>query len=533
MTKKYFTMLCALLLGCFVGVSAQIPLAGSTKESPVSLQIGEVYLLPTDFSTAYFIYQAEADGVLYLDLSSSLQLFAANQTTGGSSNPVPQFGTQAVQGIRAGETYLFHNASTWGNTVTMQVSFVPGVPYLPIKVESVSPEEGSVYHTATKEGAVTFEFNVPVNAAAIEASIVTAGGVAQTVNDYVAAENYTTRGTIYTLKPASAYTALRESGKLQEGEAFQIKLTNVADKNYPANALTDGVSVSYTAAPDVVTLTGIDKEGTLNAYYLEGDEAGLVRVTFSGNVQCNAESAILSYGDREKGTWAEIPVPYTVDGNTITLNLQGILLNKAPLDDDGKRVVNLSLKGICDTAGYYIEGNAVGSSGAVTFSFEVANVEVNVYCDFKPQKGANIDNTEELEIWIAEGKYITFDGAKLTYTKNGETVEQLLTKEELRITDDPYSEKDLLVYVPLTNCFPDAGELKVELTGVLAANGTSPAIEGTFLTNGKTDPDGIRPVRPATPTDNAPLYDLQGRRHQGTPSQGIYIREGKKVVIGE
>jgi hypothetical protein len=52
---------------------------------------------------------------------------------------------------------------------------------------------------------------------------------------------------------------------------------------------------------------------------------------------------------------------------------------------------------------------------------------------------------------------------------------------------------------------------------------------GTKVTpQGVTAIDGIRTVDSNL---DAPYYDLQGRRLNGKPKQGLYIKNGKKVVI--
>ena len=246
----------------------------------------------------------------------------------------------------------------------------------------------------------------------------------------------------------------------------------------------------------------------------------------------------MTYGDREAGTWVELPVPYTIQGNTIVWNMQGIHMNKAPLDDEGRRIVNVSLRGICDTSGNYIEGNTKGSAGTIHFSYAVETIDVNVYCDFMPAIGSNIDAVEEIEIWIAEGVYVAFDSVKISFIKDGETVELLLPKDSLRIEADPYNAKDLLVYVPLSGCVSDAGEITVELTGVMTASGSVPVIRGTFVSSGKGSSAVLRHNVSAF---EKPLevYDLQGRLlrilsiGEGVevlPS-GIYLIDGKRIIV--
>ena len=234
--KKLLIMLCSLF--GFASLNAQTQLAGSAAEAPVMLMIGEEYLFPTDFSIAIFAYTAEKDGVLTLEMSSPLRIFRTD-AQGNSFDPLPLFGTDCMIGVQAGETYYFQHATTWGKTITLKVAFVEGAPYLPIVLEQVTPADGSVYHTTTKEGSVSFEFNVAVNTSNLVPALMLSDGEQVSLTDYTIAENYTTQGTIYTLQVAATYNSLLAVGKLKPGDTFSIVLTNVADKAYHENCFSE------------------------------------------------------------------------------------------------------------------------------------------------------------------------------------------------------------------------------------------------------------------------------------------------------
>ena len=110
--KKVLTILTTL--ACTANLNAQTPLAGATQEAPIEIKAGECYLLPQDFSNAYFTFQSETDGLLYLSLSKPLKIF-------GENGPLPLYEKECVQGIEAGEVYTFYNTTTWGDSITMTV----------------------------------------------------------------------------------------------------------------------------------------------------------------------------------------------------------------------------------------------------------------------------------------------------------------------------------------------------------------------------------------------------------------------------
>lgn len=505
---------------------AQTVLTGTTQEQPMSIEHGQSYLFPRDFSYAYFRFTSQEDGLLTLKTSKSLRIFA-------NGNPMPIFGTESIIGIKAGEDYVFYNSSTWGDSITMEVSFQPGAPYLPLKLESVTPTDGSTYHTTYKEGNVVFCFNVSVNVEAIKAQVVLSDGSTVEVNNFIASEDYSTKGTIYTLLLADTYQSLLDGGRLKKGDTFRVELGGVSDKDFPENVYAGTLGVTFVASGNAVSLLSATGGSTLKSYYMPGGEDGIITLTFTGEVTCQATSAWVTYGDREAGTWVERPVPYTIEGNIVTWNLQGIHLNDVPADDQGLQIVTVYLRNICDTEGNAVEGNTVGSPGTVTFSYQIELVSVNIYADFLPVLGSVIDEVAELEIWISEGKYLTFDGVLVTYSKEGQTVEQKIALEQLRLENDPYSDTDILVYVPLKDIYFDAGDVTVELTGVMAPDGTSPEVKGIFQSKGKEDSSGMNPTIRVECIEDFPIYNLNGVPADYPIRPGIYLKKGKKMVIRE
>lgn len=511
--KNILTALTAL--ACTVNLVAQTPLAGSTQEAPVEIKAGECYLLPQDFSNAYFTFQSEKDGLLYLSLSKPLKIF-------GQGNPLPLYDKQCVQGIEGGQPYAFYSNTTWGDSITMTVSFVEGKPYLPVELTSTSLAEGSTYRTTEHDGDITFAFNVAINATAVKATVELGSGETIDVSSYRTSEDYNTQGTNYVLQLADTYNALTGSGKLEAGEPFKVTLSNIASTTNAENVYEGEVTLTLKASGESVRLQSVSNQDKLQSYYMPGDDDGLITLTFTAPVTCTAANATLAYGDREAGTWTEVKVPYTIEGNTITWNVQGIHLTNVPADDEGNRYVSISLKGICDKEGFPVESNTIGTTGTILFSYLVETMDINIYPDFLPAAGSNIDATKEVEIWISAGKYLTFDGAQVTYLKGGEQVTDTIPLEQLRLEDDPYSDTDLLVYVPIGEYPFEAGEVTVTLTSTLAANGTTPEIKVAYKSEGSRV-DGIHSPT-GTPTSVTATWKIDGTPVPTPSGKGIYIQ---------
>lgn len=522
-----------LMVSCITILKAQTSLMGTTPEQPIAIESGQSYLLPTDFSIAYFTFKSETDGILRMKMSQNFKIFGSDGK-GEVNGPLPIHDNVCIQGVHAGEIYHFQSTFTWGETITMEVSFEEGVPYLPLALTEVSPVDGSTYFTTHKEGCITFSFNGEVNASAIEASLILPNGEDIPLNNYMATEDYNTLGTIYTLYIAETYNQLLTDRKLKANDLFHITLRNITSPSEAENKIKGELKVTYKASTEATKLTGTSKTDKLKSYYMPGDEEGIIALTFSSPITSTAKSATLSYGDREAGTWKEIPVPYTIDENILKWNIQGIHLNEVPEDAEGHKFVSIQQRNILDTDGQYIESNTTGSPGSINLTFEIELLELNIYHDFQPAAGSCIDDVEEIEIWISAGKYITFENAKITCISGGEPKEYLFPKETLRLTDDPYSADDLLIYIPIKDCLFDTGVITIELTGVKAADGTSPIIQGTFISEGK----GAQGIESIIRGDDAGyhLFNLDGAPIIYPNKRGIYLKRNadkriKKVFI--
>lgn len=531
-----------LLLGlCSLKAQTRLTNLIGTPEAPMNIVAGESYLLDKA-GRQIFSFTAVEDGLLTLTLSDYCKIFSGETSFNTSTQQMEfvsseQLSTQGnnvfILGTEQGQTYLFQHDFTWGVEISMEVSFTPGPPYIPVALNRTIPESGAIYSTTSAEGNINFFFNLPIQTDALSVSLILPNGETEAVTNIRAEKDFTTSGTILTVLLANTYQSLVSAGKIKEGDTFKVKLNNVYEEGKPENCAQEEISVTLIASPKAVEYIGASKEETINSYYVVGDKEGLITLTFTGEVTTESTSATLHYGNREDGSYREISVPIEVNGSEITLNLQGIPLNKSALNEE--TVINIVLSGLKDKYGYYISGNTIGSPGSISLTYNITEIEVNIFSEFTPKSG-NIDTVNEVEIWIAEGNYLMFDGVQLTFQKENETQTLLLSKEELRIETDPYSIKDLLVYVPLKEVYFDAGEVTIEVFNALAINGSQPVIKATYTSEGKADPNGIDAM--ALPTQEGAIYNLQGLkvgngRLQSLPKglkKGIYLLNGKKVI---
>lgn len=523
-----------LILGlCSLKAQTRLTELIGTPEAPMNIEAGQSYLLDR-FGRQIFSFTAAEDGLLTLSLTDYCKIFSGETILNSSTHELEfvtngQLSTKEnnvfILGVEQGKTYLFQHDFTWGTEILMEVSFTPGPPYIPVTLNRTSPESGANYSTTVSEGNINFFFNLPIQANAVNVSLILPNGDKEAVTNIRAEEDFTTSGTILTVLLANTYQSLMDAGKIKEGDTFKVTVENVYEEDKPENCAQEEISVTLKASPKAVEFIGASKEETINSYYIVGDEEGFITLSFTGEVTTEATSAILYYGDREKGTYKEISIPFEINGSEVTINLQGIPLNKRALNEE--TVINIVLRNLKDMHGYYIIGNTYGSPGSISLTYNITEIEVNIFSEFTPKSG-NIDSVNEVEIWIAEGSYLLFDGVQLTFQKENETQTLLLTKEELRIETDPYSIKDLLVYVPLENVYFDAGEVTIEVFNALAINGSTPVIKATYTSEGKADPNEINTIN--VPNQEVPIYNLQGLKVETGLKKGIYILNGKKII---
>ena len=71
-----------------------------------------------------------------------------------------------------------------------------------------------------------------------------------------------------------------------------------------------------------------------------------------------------------------------------------------------------------------------------------------------------------------------------------------------------------------------AGEYEIRVSGAVAQNYEISYVNGVLTV--VDDPNGIQTLK--TDEDEAPLYDMQGRR-VSKAQRGIYIKRNKKIVV--
>ena len=141
--------------------------------------------------------------------------------------------------------------------------------------------------------------------------------------------------------------------------------------------------------------------------------------------------------------------------------------------------------------------------------------------------GSDLSFGDQMEIWVLNGEKILFDSVDFSYLKDGVPAVVSVPYSALTVEKDEYSDDALLFYLSAPALDADAGsEITVTFGGLKCADGLDHSSD--ILVRYKASSSGVDTVESADA--DAVYYDLTGRRVV-SPSKGIYICGGKKVVI--
>lgn len=244
-------------------------------------------------------------------------------------------------------------------------------------------------------------------------------------------------------------------GTAHGGDTFNIKVTGVcmaSDKSVLYNG--DGIlEASFTLAEMPITLVDTENtSGDFLSYYTDNDPNGVVRLTFSGPVREGAQATI-KYGSVDQDSEGEYYVeslPVTVDGNTLSINLQGKRRRPVDMVNSGTNYgsIYLGITGVFDTNGNYAYSEGDGSLGSYWYTYTLKEVTSNVVAEFTPANGSDIDKTKNIEIWVTDESKLSYSGILFTYEKDGVEGSVLVTDIKKEADPDDATAMILTLDVP-------------------------------------------------------------------------------------
>ncbi len=430
-----------------------------------------------------------------------------------------------IYSVNAGETMYFYNAFPL-DAGTFRFS----VNNETIELAGVSPAaDGSMVSLSTNYSA-TLSFNIPIKCTKCTLSINDASAEITPVisNSYITINWYNTLHQWY------------NEGKINAGDILTLTVTGIRDANNSNNRPDFGYGVgklvlNFTMAAkpaELVWESGTPNSGVpdLLTYYLPGSDEGIVTLVFSEDLDTRTiPTAELSYGDRdniEMGMYIEYP-PVSVEGKSVIVNLQGVTRFPDEMVPGlpAQKYIDLKVYGIKSADGQYVLTGYASSPYSFGFAYILKSVVYSIAADWLPAAGSELHSGEEMEIWVLNGQKIVFDSVDFSYIKDGMPAMVSVPYSDLKATVDT---DDAMLYnlvAPTIDADPDT-DITVTFGGLICADGLNH--DSDIFVRYKSASAGVEAIESAD-TGNV-YYDLTGRR-VSSPVKGIYISNGKKVII--
>lgn len=431
-----------------------------------------------------------------------------------------------VYTVNKGETVYFYNPAP---VAEGKFRFVVEKEQIEVGLVEPSPENVLSISTAYR-AEIAFNISVKCSKCKLEINGESAELTPVVVDSYVTVNWFNTLRQWY------------REGKINEGDILTLTLTGIRDEYNASNRpdFGDGLGklvLKYKMAAKPVELVreiGTPNSGVFDfmSYYLPGGDKGLVSLVFSGDLdpECHPVAEI-QYGDPdniEAGMYMEYP-PVKVGGNTVTIDLQGVTRFPDEMVPGlpAQNTIGLMVSRIKSADGQYVLTGSMASPYSFGFSYNLRNLVYSIAADWVPVAGSVLSEGTDMEIWVLNGEQILFDSVDFSYVKDGAPVMVSVPYSDLRVEKDSYSADALLYYLsaPALDADPDS-EITVTFGGLKCADGLDHSSD--ILVRYKASTSGVDVVEAADA--DAVFYDLTGRRVLN-PSKGIYITNGKKIVI--
>ena len=399
-----------------------------------------------------------------------------------------------------------------------------------IELVDAFPASGDQLMSISTNYNATLSFSVPVKCT----------NCTLAVNDASVKLTPTVSNSYITVNWFSTIRQWYREGKINEGDVMTLTITGIRDAADSSNRpnFGDGAGklvLNYKMAgkpAELVWESGTPTSGVSDflTYYLPGGSDGIVSLTFSENLDPNCHpTAEITYGDRdniELGMYIEYP-PVSVEGKTVSVNLQGVsrfpeeMVPGLPV----QQFIELRITGIKSADGQYVLTGYAASPYSFGYAYNLKSVVYSVAADWVPAAGSTLNSGEEMEMWVLNGQKIQFESVDFSFTKNGVASKVSIPYSDL--TSTPDSADAMLYYfkAPVIDADADS-EITVTLGGLLCADGLDHSSD--IFVRYKSASSGVESMETAD-SDNV-YYDLTGRRVM-TPSKGIYIRNGKKIIL--
>ncbi len=465
--KKIFTQLFLVVAMSVISLGASAKLVNLGE-----LQLDTDYEIPADFNSYIGTFTATQDGTLIATGTNSTVLepyYAQLDNMEAEGNHIAvtydnYYGDKQYHfDVAAGTTYYFYLDFSMNNC-TFRLSMDAGAG---IAISNVSPAAGSVF-SASGGGLVSVQFNRAVRLRGT--ADVIAGDKSYTVN-------VNGQANIYSMEIKEPLIAWLKDGSLKGGDTFIVRMYDVkANDDESMIYGTDGTAdIEYTIGEMPIQLVSSENtSGTFMSYYLPEDPAGIVTLTFDGEVASATVSLTFGSTDVEGDYYVEELTPI-ISGNTIKVDLTG--KNRTPDDmvASGTNYNNMTLlfKKVLDTTGQHAYSEGSGTIGGYAFTYdELEIVTAEVFCEFIPAPCTDLKGVASLEIWINDEAKLQYDGVCFNfYNVEDGNREVVIDNNEINKEIDEMNPTATILTVPVPNNMEGAWTVTVSLYNLTSADG--------------------------------------------------------------
>ena len=329
-------------------------------------------------------------------------------------------------------------------------------------------------------------------------------------------------------------------GGMKEGDEVTVTLNGVAAKD-GSSSLGDVVAKYKVAAKPTQLVSAENTPGngldTFLSWMPETFEHGIVTLTFDGDLSTESTPvAYLSMGNVEaENDYYRENLEVKVEGNKLSVDLRSKLrtietMNLTTPTWDQMSLVFASVK---DTNGNYTYSDGTGSLGGYGFIYTYKPVEYTLTTDFTPAEGGSIDGKESVELWmneVGDGK-LSFEAVRFSYVHEAESKYVDVEAKDIKSEVDPLDANATILTIPVPEFSRDADtEVVLTLTGVVTPDGLDHSADLTVKFKTAGYDTAIRGII-ADQAGDAKIYNLGGMSVKTPKSAGLYIKNGKTVIV--
>lgn len=540
---------------------------GMINATDITLNEGQNMISVNDF-VVNATYTVKSTGKVVIDAAVSFDKVECNGKTytatyaPGSSKGAYHYevDAEASQVISLECSFFLSNGSSIWITEN-------GAGPVPISVQQVSPARNATF-TWTYAGMMTINFNKSV---IYDNIYLVAGGKKYPVDE-------ATAGSSVGCNLKYAIQKALDEGSMKTGDRFVVRIEGLREMTDPTNRYNGNgiLEVAYLAPafPGELVSAKADGQdihvGALNSYSIlsyydaEGEE-GLFRFEFSKNVKSLSRVRLMMGAlDRSaEGLYYEGSAPFTIEGNTVTVDLRGELRSYARLfpgvDLEAMDVMGtaeftsiaLSLVNVIDENNNPMATDMAGTIGSFTFTCNYKELVDNIVMDgdrAEDQEGSVKDEGDVVQLWVdqelkaIEGVSVYFkivdEGQGVDEEGNPAYVDAMvqIPVADVRIlSSDPYDGTVLGFTIPkLQSRIEQGGQLIQAAAGqplrvvlkVKTMNGMPHDLVINYVT--RASEDGLRTV--TSSLGDAYIYNLNGQQVDGRAAKGIVITGGRKIL---